>query len=298
MEHFVTFIQLMIGGLAIGSVYSLVALAHSLIWSGVRVVNFAQGEVFMSAAFIALTFLTGSSLLAHQSILVSAAAGVLAASLVGLLLYLGAIAPTAKKGFLYYLGSCIGGSIFLQNLAILIWGSTGLPFPAFFSTKPIRLGLFLLVPQDLWIMAISMAAMVILYLFLSKTRAGTAMRAAAQNRDVAGLMGISHRLTDSLTIVVASGLAGLAGVLLAPKFFVTPQMGSLISSKAFTAAVLGGFGNIPGAVVGGLLLGVLENLSAGFISSEYKDATAFIAMLFIIMYKPGGILDAGGGRKA
>ena len=298
MDHAVTLVELVMGGLAIGSVYSLVALAHSLIWSGVRVVNFAQGEVFMSAPFIALTVLMGSNLLSKQSFVISILAGVGAASLVGLALYLGVIAPTAKHGFLYVIAGCVGGSVLIQNIAILIWGSTGVQFPSFLSTEPIKIGPFLLVPQDLWIMAISLVAMGALYLFLAKTRIGTAMRAAAQNRSVAGLMGISHSLTDSLTIMVASSLAGLAGVLLAPKFYVTPQMGTIISSKGFSAAVLGGFGNLPGAVIGGLLLGVLENLSAGFISSEYKDATAFILMIFILMARPGGIFDAGKGRRA
>jgi branched-chain amino acid transport system permease protein len=298
MDHAITAIELIIGGLAIGSVYSLVALAHSLIWSGVRVVNFAQGEVFMSGAFVSLTVLMGTRLLPLQPFIISLLAGVVAASLAGLLTYIVAIVPTVKKDFLYHIGSCLGMSIILQNTAILIWGSSGMPFPAIFSTQPVRILGFLIVPQDLWIMGISLLAMAVLYVFLSKTRIGTAMRAAAQNRSVAGLMGISHTMTDSLTFVVASGLAGLAGILAAPKFFVTPQMGSIVSSKGFSAAVVGGFGNIPGAVVGGLLLGVLENISAGFISSEYKDATAFLLMLFILMYKPGGILATGGGRRA
>lgn len=291
-------IQLIISGLAIGSVYSLVALAHSLIWSGVRAVNFAQGEVFMAAAFVALTALLGSGRLPSLPFIPSLLLGVIAASLVGLLVYAVAIRPTAKKGFLYALGGCIGFSTLLQSTAILIWGSNGQQFPSQLSMVPIQVGPVLIVPQDIFIMGVSLVAMVLLYIFLSKTRIGTAMRAAAQNREVAGLMGISHRLTDSLTFVVASSLAGLAGILLAPKFFVTPQMGSMISSKGFTAAVLGGFGSIPGAVAGGLLLGVVENISAGLISSSYKDAISFLIMVLIIMFKPEGLLGVKGGRRA
>ncbi len=291
-------VELIIGGLAIGSVYSLVALAHSLIWSGVRVVNFAQGEVFMAAAFTALTVLIGGRLLPAQPFAISVLAGVAVASFLGLLIYLAIMRPTQKKGFLYVIAGCVGASILLQNSAILIWGSTGKQFPAVFPMAPVKLGGILVVPQDMWIMGISLAAMAVLYLFLSKTRLGTAMRAAAQNRSAAGLMGISHRLTDALTIAVASALAGLAGILLSPKFYVTPQMGTIISSKGFTAAVLGGFGNIPGAVVGGLLLGVLENLSAGLVSSAYKDAIAFVVMIAILMFRPGGLLGSRGGRQA
>ena len=266
-------LELVIGGLVIGSVYSLVALAHSLIWSGVRVVNFAQGEVFMVAAFVALTVLLGGRLPA-QSFTVSMLTGVAIASLVGLLIYLLVMTPTAKKGFLYVIGGCVGTSILLQNTAILAWGSTGMRFPAVFPVEPIEVGGILVVPQDIYIMAISLAAMAVLWIFLTRTKIGTAMRAASQNRTAAGLMGISYRLTDGLTIAVASSLAGLAGILLAPKFYVTPQMGTIISSKGFTAAVLGGFGSMPGAVLGGLLLGVLESLSAGGGSSGYKDGIA------------------------
>ncbi|HAH96214.1 MAG TPA: branched-chain amino acid ABC transporter permease [Firmicutes bacterium] len=291
-------IQLIISGLAIGSVYSLVALAHSLIWSGVRAVNFAQGEVFMAAAFVALTALSGAGRLPALPFGAAVLVGVVAASLIGLVIYNVAIRTTSKKGFLYALGACIGFSTLLQSSAILIWGSTGEQFPAQISMVPLRVGSIFIAPQDLFIMGISLTAMIILYFFLSKTRLGTAMRAAAQNREVAGLMGISHRLTDSLTFMVASCLAGLAGILLAPKFFVTPQMGSMISSKGFTAAVLGGFGSIPGAVLGGLLLGVLENISAGLISSSYKDAISFLIMVLIIMFKPEGLLGVKGGRKA
>lgn len=233
-------LELVIGGLVIGSVYSLVALAHSLIWSGVRVVNFAQGEVFMVAAFVALTVLLGGRLPA-QSFTVSMLTGVAIASLVGLLIYLLVMTPTAKKGFLYVIGGCVGTSILLQNTAILAWGSTGMRFPAVFPVEPIEVGGILVVPQDIYIMAISLAAMAVLWIFLTRTKIGTAMRAASQNRTAAGLMGISYRLTDGLTIAVASSLAGLAGILLAPKFYVTPQMGTIISSKGFTAAGTGRF---------------------------------------------------------
>ncbi|MEN6363684.1 MAG: branched-chain amino acid ABC transporter permease [Rectinema sp.] len=289
--------QLIIGGLAIGSVYGLVALAHSMIWSGVRVVNFAQGEIFMIAASVALMFVTGEW---GQTLpfIPSAIIGTIVSAITGLLIYLLVMRPTTKWGFLYVIAGCVGVQMLLQNTAILIWGSTGRPFPAVLPMTPISVAGLLIVPQDVFILIISLAVAGALWLFLSKTKLGTAMRAAAQNRPVAGLMGISHVLTDGLTIAIASAVAGFAGILLAPKFFVTPQMGSLINSKAFTAAVLGGFGNIPGAIIGGLLLGVLENLAAGFISSQFKDAISFIVLILIMMFKPGGLFDAGPGRKA
>lgn len=292
-----TLLQLVIGGLAIGSVYGLVALAHSMIWSGVRVVNFAQGEIFMVAASVALMYVTGEWG-PKLHFVPAIAVGTMVSAFAGLLIYLLVMRPTTKWGFLYVIAGCVGVQMLLQNIAILLWGSTGRPFPAMLPMTPVAVGSLLIVPQDMFVLVISLAVAGAFWLFLTKTKIGTAMRAAAQNKSVAGLMGISHVLTDGLTLVVASALAGFAGILLAPKFFVTPTMGSLISSKAFTAAVLGGFGNIPGAIVGGLILGVLENLSAGFISSQFKDAISFIVLILIMMFKPGGLFDAGPGRKA
>mgnify|MGYP004577081401 FL=1 len=290
-------VQLLVSGLAIGSVYGLIAIAHSMIWSGIRVVNFAQGEVLMIAASVSLMFVTGEWGL-KLPFIVSAVIGALASALVGFLIYYLVMRPTTKTGFLYVIGGCVAVQMLLQNIAILVWGAIGRSYPAFVSTTPITVGDVYIIPLDLVILAVSLLAAGILWIFLTKTKIGTAMRASSQNRNVAGLMGINHVLTDTLTIVIASALAGLAGILVAPKFFVTPTMGASINSKAFTAAVLGGFGSIPGAVVGGLLLGVVETLAGGIFSSQLKDAVSFIILILIIMFRPGGIFDAGPGRKA
>lgn len=290
-------VQLLVSGLAIGSVYGLIAIAHSMIWSGIRVVNFAQGEVLMIAASVSLMFVTGEWGL-KLPFIVSAVIGALASAFVGFLIYYLVMRPTTKTGFLYVIGGCVAVQMLLQNIAILVWGAIGRSYPAFVSTTPITVGDLYIIPLDLVILAVSLLAAGILWIFLTKTKIGTAMRASSQNRNVAGLMGINHVLTDTLTIVIASALAGLAGILVAPKFFVTPTMGASINSKAFTAAVLGGFGSIPGAVVGGLLLGVVETLAGGIFSSQLKDAVSFIILILIIMFRPGGIFDAGPGRKA
>lgn len=290
-------VQLLVSGLAIGSVYGLIAIAHSMIWSGIRVVNFAQGEVLMIAASVSLMFVAGEWGL-KLPFIVSAVIGALASAFVGFLIYYLVMRPTTKTGFLYVIGGCVAVQMLLQNIAILVWGAIGRSYPAFVSTTPITVGDVYIIPLDLVILAVSLLAAGILWIFLTKTKIGTAMRASSQNRNVAGLMGINHVLTDTLTIVIASALAGLAGILVAPKFFVTPTMGASINSKAFTAAVLGGFGSIPGAVVGGLLLGVVETLAGGIFSSQLKDAVSFIILILIIMFRPGGIFDAGPGRKA
>lgn len=290
-------IQLLVSGLAIGSVYSLIAIAHSMIWSGIRVVNFAQGEVLMIAASVSLMFLTGEwglKLPFVGALLI----GIAASAFTGFLIYYLIMRPTTKIGFLYVIGGCVAAQMLLQNLAILIWGAIGRSYPAFVSATPIVIGNVYIVPQDIAILVVSLLSAGVLWLFLTKTKIGTAMRASSQNRNVAGLMGINHVLTDTLTIVIASALAGLAGILIAPKFFVTPTMGASLNSKAFTAAVLGGFGSIPGAVVGGLLLGIVETLAGGVFSSQLKDAVSFIILIVIIMFRPGGLFDAGPGRKA
>ena len=290
-------IQLIVSGLAIGSVYGLIAIAHSMIWSGIRVVNFAQGEILMIGASVSLMYVTGEWG-ARLPFIPAAIIGAVAAAIMGLLIYLLVMRPTTKSGFLYVIGGCVGMQMLLQNTAILIWGATGRPYPAIFPMEPVSIGGVFIVPQDIFILLISLASAGILWLFLTRTKTGTAMRASSQNRSVAGLMGINHVRTDALTIVIASALAGIAGILIAPKFFVTPTMGASINSKAFTAAVLGGFGNIPGAIVGGLLLGVVENLAGGVFTSQAKDAVSFIILILIMMFKPGGLFDAGPGRKA
>jgi branched-chain amino acid transport system permease protein len=279
-------IQQMISGLATGSMYALIAIGYSLIWSGMRVVNFAQGEVFMFGAFIAVTFFT----ILHQSFIVSLAVGILSGSLLGWLIYKFAVLPVLRKGFLFVIASCVGAQILLQNVAIVLWGASGIRFPSVFSTVPLKLMGILVVPQDLWMFGIGIAAMLLLYLFLNKTKTGTAMRAAAQNKEVVALMGVNRKLTDSLTFFIGGALAALAGILLAPKMFVTPLMGTSMTSKAFSAAVIGGFGSIPGAVFGGFILGIIENIAGGFISSGYKDAISFLILILILMFKPDGLL--------
>lgn len=297
MNSFSVVLQLIVSGLAIGSVYGLIALAHSMIWSGIRVVNFAQGEVLMIGASVSLMYITGEWG-AKLPFIPAAVIGAFASAFVGFLIYFLVMKPTTKSGFLYVIGGCVGVQMFLQNTAILIWGATGRPYPAILPMSPVNIGGVYVVPQDIFILFVSLLAAALLWTFLTRTKTGTAMRASSQNKAVAGLMGINHVKTDILTIVIASALAGLAGILLSPKFFVTPTMGASINSKAFTAAVLGGFGNIPGAILGGLLLGMVENLAGGIFSSQLKDAVSFIILILIMMFRPGGLLGSKEARKA
>src|SRR5690554_5456906 len=224
MNSLPVIVQLIVSGLAIGGVYGLVALAHSMLWSGVRVVNFAQGELLMIAASVSLMFVTGEWGGAKLPFVPAFIIGTLFASLFGFLIYILVIRPTTKTGFLFVIGGCVAVQMLLQSIAIMIWGSTGKPYPPIFPMTPIVIGGVYIVPQDVFILAFSLLAASFLWVFLTRTKIGTAMRASSQNRSVAGLMGINHLMTDALTIIIASGLAGLAGILLAPKFFVTPTM--------------------------------------------------------------------------
>jgi len=282
-------IQQVVSGLATGSMYALVAIGYSLIWSGMRVVNFAQGEVFMFGAFIAVSMFVMSA----QSFLTSIIAGLIIGGMIGWVIYKLVVLPNLKKGFLFVIVGCVGVQILLRNIAIIIWGASGIPFSSVFSTKPVEIMRILIVPEDIWIFFIGVTAMLMLYIFLNKTKLGTAMRAAAQNREIAKMMGINIKLTDSLTFLIGGVLAALAGILLAPTMFVTPQMGASIANKAFSAAVIGGFGSVPGAALGGFILGIIENIIGGFLSSGYKDAIAFLILILFLMFKPSGLF----GRK-
>jgi len=282
-------IQQIISGLATGSMYALVAIGYSLIWSGMKVVNFAQGEVFMFGAFITVTMFV----ILGQSFLTSIILGLIIGGVIGWLIYKLVVLPNLKKGFLFVIVGCVGVQILLRNIAIIIWGSSGIPFPSVFSTKPVEVMGILIVPEDIWIFFIGATAMLMLYIFLNRTKVGTAMRAAAQNREIAKMMGINIKLTDSLTFLIGGILAALAGILLSPTMFVTPQMGASIANKAFSAAVIGGFGSVPGAALGGFILGIIENIVGGFLSSGYKDAIAFLILILFLMFKPSGLF----GRK-
>jgi branched-chain amino acid transport system permease protein len=292
-------VDLVIIGLSVGMIYALVALGISLIFSGLDIVHFARGEIYMLGAFIGLLFFQKLALPYVPALLLA----IVATGLIGIAIERLFYRRLTRSGGGYTvagMGMIIAGfgmSIVLQNVAYLIWGAKPLPFPVPFG-RPVEVGNLTLPMSYVWIVAAALLFMLTLNLLLRKTRIGLAMRAVAYNKDIAYLSGVNVPLMISLIFGIGCALGAAAGVLIGPINYVQVQMGTGVLIKAFAAAVVGGFGSLPGAVVGGLLVGVVESLGAGFISGTYKDVYAFILLIVVLMLKPSGILGREAKMKA
>ncbi len=292
-------IDLIIIGLSVGMIYGLVALGISLIYSGLDIVHFAHGEIYMIGAFIGLTLFQKLSLPYVPTLLLT----VIITGLIGMAIERVFYRRLTSGGGGYTVAGMamviagFGMSIVLQNVAYLIWGPKPLPFPVPYG-MPIEIGNLTLPMSYIWIVVTSLVLMVTLNLVLKKTMLGLAIRAVAHNKDIAYLSGVNVPLMISLTFGVACALGAAAGVLIGPINYVQVQMGIGILVKAFAAAVVGGFGSLPGAVLGGLLVGVVESLGAGFISGTYKDVYAFVLLIFVLMVRPSGLLGVTVKLKA
>lgn len=279
-------------GLAIGSMYALIALGHVLIWNAMGILNFAHGEMVMVGAFLGLTFHIILRLPYWISFVLVALSGAVIGSMIRRSVYYYMFRKRASgENFLI---ASIGASVFFINIAIIIWGSMGFGFPDVFGRKPINIAGANILPRNLWILGIGVLIMLALNWFLRQTQLGTAMRAVAQDKETASVMGINVDALDTLTFALASALGGVAGILLAPAFLVTTAMGQSVGLKAFTAAIIGSFQSLPGAIIGGLSVGVIENLASAYISSAYKDATAFVILLLVLIVRPTGLLGKRG----
>lgn len=283
-------LQVTTGGVAIGSIYALMALGFTIIYNALRLINFAQGDLFMLGATFGFTFYVSW----HMPFPVAFIASGLMVGLIGVIVERTVFRPLRNYPLFNLIIATIGVSITIRALALIIWGSQALPFPPVFGSKPIKAGSIVLMPSYLWVIGIALVSIILLELFFSKTLLGKAMRASAQNRNAAFLMGINIFRMDSLAAAISAGLGGIGGILIAPIFFVDTGMGALAGLKGFAAAVLGGFGSIPGAIVGGIILGLAENLSSSLISSTYRDAVAFIILIAVMLLRPNGLL----GKKA
>jgi branched-chain amino acid transport system permease protein len=293
------FIDLVVVGLSLGMVYGLVAIGISLIYSGLDVVHFAHGEIYMLGAFIGLViynvFGLPFPLVLIGSMILTGLVGVVIERVFYRRILRGGGGYTVAGMAMVICG--FGMSIVLQNVAFLIWGARALPFPVTFG-MPVELGNVTLPSAYVWIVLAAIVLMVALHLFLKKTRLGLAVRAVAGNKEIAYLMGINVPLAISLIFGVACALGAAAGVLVGPINYVQVQMGVGVLIKAFAAAVIGGFGSLPGAVLGGLLVGVTESLGAGYLSGSYKDIYAFILMIAVLMVRPAGMLGVIAKVKA
>jgi branched-chain amino acid transport system permease protein len=293
------FTDLVIVGLSLGMVYALVALGISLIYSGLDVVHFAHGEIYMLGAFIGLVLFNAFHipfpLVLVGSMILTGLVGVVIERVFYRRILRGGGGYTVAGMAMVICG--FGMSIVLQNVAFLIWGARALPFPVTFG-MPVELGNVTLPAAYVWIVLAAIVLMVALHLFLKKTRLGLAVRAVAGNKEIAYLMGINVPLAISVIFGVACALGAAAGVLVGPINYVQVQMGVGVLIKAFAAAVIGGFGSLPGAVLGGLLVGVTESLGAGYLSGDYKDIYAFILLIIVLMVRPAGMLGVIAKVKA
>jgi len=286
-------LQQVISGLATGCLYALVALGLVLIFKTTEVVNFAQGEMAMFCTFVAFSLLVVVGLPYW-----GAFAGALAvAAVLGILLERLFIRPLHKSSLLSVLIMTIGIMMVINGVAGWIWGFEPSNFPTAVSGEPVRLGQLVITMPDVMNLAVTCVIMAIFYLVFKYSMVGIAMRAAAENRVVCRLMGVKVNKIMATTWAIGSMLGAVAGILIAPVTFLDLSMMSEVIIKAFTAAVLGGFNSLPGAVVGGLLLGVMENLVAGYISTELKGAFAFALIVAVLCIRPTGLLGTVERKK-
>lgn len=286
--------QQLMNGLILGSTYALIALGYTMVYGIIELINFAHGEIYMFGAFVGLILVTVVKIPFALAFLIAMAAGALLGITVEYLAY----RPLRQSSRLAALISAIGASIFLSNLALLIMGSKPYNFPSPFEPKvyPVALfgkSLFVISRIELIVLTASLLMMLGLTFFVQRTKIGKAMRATAQDKDTASLMGININRIITVTFAIGSALGAAAGVMVGIYFrTVTPTMGLMPGLKGFVAAVIGGIGNIPGAMFGGILLGIAEVMGAAYISSQYRDAVAFALLIIVLLFKPSGLFGS------
>jgi branched-chain amino acid transport system permease protein len=290
-------LQQLVNGLALGAVYALIALGYTMVYGILELINFAHGEIYMIGAYLGILLLafftwvgfTQDHLLLSLFLVFICAALYCAAY--GLTLERVAYRPLRQAHRLSPLISAIGMSIFLQNYVMLAQGTTDKVFPHVLSLEPVDVKGVPVSPLQIFIILTSVLLMIGLTLFVRKTWLGKAMRATAQDKRMAGLVGIDINKIIAITFIIGSVLASAAGVMVAMYYgLVNFFIGYVAGIKAFTAAVLGGIGNIPGAMLGGFILGLVESLGASYISSEYKDVFAFLILIVVLILRPSGLL--------
>ena len=282
-------LQYLINGISIGAVYAIIALGYTMVYGIAKMLNFAHGDVIMVGAYISFCVTNYLGLPA----IVSVVAAMAVCTVLGIVIEGLAYKPLRGTSSLAVLITAIGVSYFLQNAAQLIWTSNSKNFTSVVTMEPIRLfdGKLLITGEVLLTVTVSVLVMIGLTLFTGKTRTGKAMRAVAEDRDAAQLMGINVNRTISMTFAIGSALAAVAGILMCSTIkTLMPTTGSMPGIRAFTAAVFGGIGSIPGAMIGGILLGIIETLSKAYISPQFSDAIVFSVLIVILLVKPAGLL--------
>ena len=295
-------LQQILNGLVLGSVYALVALGYTMVYGILQLINFAHGDVLMIGAMLAATLapiLLAAGVPGILVLIIVTAVAIPVCILLAVVIERVAYRPLRNAPRLAPLITAIGVSILIQTVAMMIWKPNPRPFPDLLPTDPIMMGEVVLAPKQLLILVVAAAMMIGLTLLVNRTRLGRAMRATAENPRIAQLMGVNANQVIALTFAIGAALAAVAGVLVALNYNqVSFMMGFTPGLKAFTAAVLGGIGNLAGAMVGGLLLGIIESLGAGyigdltggFLGSQYQDIFAFVVLIIVLVFRPSGIM--------
>ena len=294
MDSLAINLQILFSGLAVGAIYSLVALGFVLIIRATNVVNFAQGDFAMLGAFAMMTMLTVLKLPYWLSFLLALAV----MTVFGVIFNYGVYYPLRNRSFLPVIISTLGASIFLQNTVLAVFGPQAQPLEKVFKSSGFEIGGVFLDSQYLVILAVTVVAVAFQYFLFEHTLLGKKLQATSQDKDMARLLGIPVAWMIAITFIYSATLGGLAGILIGPVLFVSIGMGSIIALKAFSATIIGGFGDVTGAIVGGLLLGVVESFAGAYISVPYKDAFGFLLLFIFLLIRPQGIFGEKISEKA
>ena len=278
--------QQVLNGLTNGSLYALMAVGVTMVYKSLGMLNFAHGDVMMVGTFITLTF----SLMGIP-FYVAIVLGIASAAVLGFLLERIILRKVKFSSFVNLLIATVGVSYVLRNTAMVVWGTSPQLFPSMFPAKLMRIGSFTITPQSIGIILISLALITGLHLFFTRVKVGKCMQLANSDPEGAAMMGVNVTYMRFLTFGISAGLAAIAGIMIAPLTYARVDMSATIGMKAFAAAILGGIGNLWGALLGGVILGIVEALGSAYISTAYRDAFSFIILFVVLFVKPTGLLN-------
>ncbi|MBT1074468.1 branched-chain amino acid ABC transporter permease [Geobacter grbiciae] len=281
--------QYLLSGLSTGAIYALIGVGFAIIHNATGIINFAQGEFVMLGGMFTVFFLTVLNL----PLLVSVILAIAASTIAGVAFERLAIRPMKNASPISLVIITVGGSILIRGIAMLVWGKDTHALETFSGNEPIQLGEATILPQHLWIFAVTTVVIICSKLYFNYTISGKAMRACAYNSRAAGLVGIDVRRMVLFSFAISSAMGSMAGIIIAPLTMTSYDVGVMLGLKGFCAAIIGGMSSGLGTVFGGIILGVLESLGAGFFSSGYKDAIAFIILLVILFIRPQGLFTKG-----
>lgn len=283
----INFIEQLINGLRTGSIYALIAIGYTMVYGIAKMINFAHGDIIMVGAYALYFSISVLGLPVPVALVIT----VILCAVLGVVIEKVAYKPLRSAPPLAVLITAIGMSFFLQSASLLIFGSTPIPFQSVIPNVNISVGPVVISSITVVTLIVTAIAMILLTLFVNKTKMGSAMRAVSEDKGAAELMGINVNSTISLTFAIGSALAAVAGVLYICQYqSMKPTLGALPGIKAFVAAVLGGIGSIPGAMLGGILLGLIESVSKAYISTELADAIVFGVLIVVLLFRPSGLL--------